>query len=47
MTPAELRRELASGETVGQIARARGVTLTKLRAHVLKAVRSEIDRTLK
>jgi len=42
MTPAELRAELASGATLGQIARDRGVTLARVRQHVLKAVRSHI-----
>jgi phospholipase C len=47
MTPGELRTDLALGETLGQIARARGVTVARLRAHVLRAVRSEITRTIK
>jgi phospholipase C len=46
MTRAELRAELRSGATLGQIARAHGVTAAKLRAHVLNAVRAEIDRTI-
>jgi hypothetical protein len=42
MTPAELRAELASGATLRQIATDRGVTLARLRQHVLKAVRSHL-----
>jgi phospholipase C len=44
MTPAELRAELRSGETLRQIASARGVMLVSLRQHVLKAVRSHISQ---
>jgi len=47
MTPAELRRELASGKTLRQIARARGRTLAEVRAAVLAAVRAELPRTLR
>jgi hypothetical protein len=44
MTPAELRAELSSGQTLAQIARARGVTVARLRQRVLKAVRSHLSQ---
>ncbi|HTP19819.1 MAG TPA: alkaline phosphatase family protein [Solirubrobacteraceae bacterium] len=47
MSTAELRRELAAGETVRQIARARGRTLTGVRQAVLAAVRAELPLTLR
>ncbi len=47
MTQAELRAELASGETLRRIARSRGVTLTRLRQHVLAALRAEIDQAIR
>ena len=47
MTPAELRKELAAGETLRQIARAHGRTLAGVRQAVLAAVRAELPRTLR
>jgi len=47
MAPAELRRELASGETLRQIARAHGRTLAGVREAVLAAVRAELPQTLR
>ena len=47
MTPAELRRELASGESLRAIARAQGRTLAGVRAAVLAAVRAELPQTLR
>ena len=47
LTPARLRAELASGETLRRIARAHGVTLGRLRHQVLTAVQAEIDRTIR
>jgi hypothetical protein len=44
MSPAELRAELSSGQTLAQIARERGVTIARLRQHVLKAVRSHLSQ---
>jgi len=47
MTPAELRKELASGKTLRQIARAHGRTLAGVRDAVLAAVRAELPQTLR
>ena len=47
MTPAELRKELAAGETLRQIARAHGRTLAGVRQAVLAAVRAELPQTLR
>ena len=47
MTPAELRRELASGESLRAIARAQGRTLAGVRAAVLAAIRAELPQTLR
>ena len=47
MTTAELRRELASGEALRQIARAHGRTLAGVRNAVLAAVRAELPQTLR
>jgi phospholipase C len=47
ITPAELRAELARGDTLRQIARARGVTVAQVRRHVLAAIRSEIDQSIR
>jgi hypothetical protein len=46
MTPAELRRELASGKTLSEIARQHGRTLDGVRRAVLDAVRAELPLTL-
>ena len=47
MTPAELRRELASGESLQAIARAQGRTLAGVERAVLEAVRTELPKTLR
>ena len=47
MTPAELRRELASGKTLREIAREHDRTLAGVRAAVLAAVRAELPQTLR
>jgi phospholipase C len=47
MTPATLRRELASGESLRAIARARGRTLAGVERAVLAAVRAELPKTLR
>jgi phospholipase C len=47
MTPAELRRELASGKSLKEIAREQGRTLAGVRAAVLAAFRAELPQTLK
>jgi phospholipase C len=47
MTPAELRRELASGESLRTIARAQGRTLAGVERAVLDAVRAELPTTLR
>jgi phospholipase C len=47
MTPAELRRQLASGQTLRQIAQTHGRTLAEVRRAVLAAVRAELPKTLR
>jgi phospholipase C len=47
ISQAQLRRQLASGATLRQIAVARGVTVAQLRAAVLSAVRAQIARTIR
>jgi phospholipase C len=47
MTAATLRRDLASGRTLRQIARAHGRTLTQVRGAVLAAIQAEIPLTLR
>jgi phospholipase C len=47
MTPAELRRDLASGESLRSIARAQGRTVAGVRQAVLAAVRAELPQTLR
>ena len=47
MTPAELRRELASGKMLGEIAREQGRTAAGVRRAVLDAVRAELPLTLR
>ena len=47
MTPTELRRELASGKSLKEIAREQGRTLAGVRAAVLAAVRAELPQTLR
>jgi phospholipase C len=47
MTPAELRRELASGKSLREIARERGRTVAGVRGAVLAAVRAELPQTLR
>jgi phospholipase C len=44
---ATLRRELASGQTLGRIARTYGFTLTELRRLVLAALQAEVTRTIR
>ena len=47
ITPAELRLDLASGESLRQVARAQGRTLAGVDRAVLAAVRGELPQTLR
>ena len=47
MTPAQLRKDLAAGETLREIARAHGRTLAGVNRAVLNAVRAELPQTLR
>jgi phospholipase C len=47
MTTAELRTELAAGQTLREIARSHGRTLAGVRRAVLNAVRAELPQTLR
>jgi phospholipase C len=47
ITTGQLRQQLASGQTLGQIARAHGVTLASLRQAVIAAVRAQVARTIR
>ena len=47
LTPAELRREIASGLTLRQIAREHGRTLAEVRRAALAAVRATLSQTLR
>ena len=46
ITQAALRRELKAGESLGQIAGARGLTVAQLRRAVLGAVDAQIARAI-
>ncbi len=46
ITQAVLRQEIAAGESLGQIARAYGVTVTQLRRAVLTAVDAAVNRSI-
>ena len=47
LTPAELRREIANGVTLREIAREHGRTLAEVRRAALAAVRTTVPRTLR
>jgi phospholipase C len=47
ISTAQLRAELASGQSIRAIARARGVTLPRLRQRVLRTLQDEIARTIR
>ena len=47
MTPAQLRRQVASGKTMRQIALAHGKTLRQLRHEVLGQLRAGIGKLLR
>jgi phospholipase C len=47
MRPARLRAELATGQTIREIARAHGTTVSAVRRAALAAVRAQLRRTLR
>ncbi len=47
MTPANLRGQLGSGQTLRSIARARGVAVAQLRQAVLRALLAEVNRPVR
>ena len=47
LTPAELRRQIAAGSTLREIARAHGRTLAQVRRAALAAVRARLPQTLR
>ncbi len=47
ITPAALRQEIAAGESLGQIARANGVTVAELRRAVLSAVDAQVKQNIR